>query len=68
MERTLKILFDFQKLQGNERLSKLIGEVERTKKELSLEDLELVNAAGDSFDERRNKETDDSNRNKKEEY
>ena len=48
MEKKLKKLFDFQRFEQNERLEKLIRETEsRYAKELSDDDLSLVNAAGE---------------------
>ena len=48
MEQKLKKLFDYQRFEKNEKLEKLIRETEsRYAKELSDDDLALVNAAGD---------------------
>ena len=48
MENKLKKLFDYQRFEQNERLEKLIWETEgRYTKELSDDDLTLVNAAGE---------------------
>ena len=47
MEKKLKKLFDYQRFEKNEKLEKLIRETEsRYAKELSNDDLTLVNAAG----------------------
>lgn len=47
MEKKLKKLFDYQRFEKNEKLEKLIRETEsRYAKELSDDDLTLVNAAG----------------------
>lgn len=49
MEKKLKKLFDYQRFEKNERLEKLIRETEsRYAKELSDDDLSLVNAAGET--------------------
>ncbi len=49
MEKKLKRLFDYQRFEKNERLEKLIHETEsRYAKELSDDDLSLVNAAGET--------------------
>ena len=48
MEKTLKILFDYQLFEQNEKLERLIRETEsRCAGELSDEDLTLVSAAGE---------------------
>lgn len=48
MEKKLKTLFDFQRFQKNPRLASLIENTEKKySNELSDDDLELVNAAGD---------------------
>lgn len=48
MEKTLKGLFDFQRFENNDHLSRLIKESEnRYSRELSDDELEQVNAAGD---------------------
>ena len=48
MEKKLKILFDFQRFEHNERLEKLIHETEgRCTRKLSDEELGMVNAAGE---------------------
>ena len=48
MEKKLHRLFDFQKFQGNEKLSAMIGDVETCYgRALSDDDLELVSAAGE---------------------
>ena len=48
MEKKLKALFDYQRFEKNERLAKFIGETEsRYAKELSDDELSLVNAAGE---------------------
>ena len=53
METKLKRLFDYQKFEGNSKLAALIAETEsRCAQELSDDDLDLVNAAGE-FDEQR---------------
>ena len=48
MERKLKNLFDFQKYEGNPALQSVIDSVHSryTVRELSLDDMEWVNAAG----------------------
>ena len=48
MERKLTTLFDYQKFEGNEDLGLLIDSVHARygMRELSMEDMELVNAAG----------------------
>jgi len=48
MERALKTLFDFQKFEGNADLQQVIDSVHAryAKKELSLDDMEWVSAAG----------------------
>ena len=49
MENKLKKLFDFQKFEGNASLQSVIDDVHAryAKKELSMDDMEWVNAAGD---------------------
>lgn len=52
MENKLKSLFEYQKFEQNSRLAKLIAETEaRQTVELSDEDLELVAAAGNIFEQ-----------------
>ncbi len=48
MEKTLKRLFDFQKFEGNEDLQSVIDSVHAryAVKELSLDEMEFVAAAG----------------------
>ena len=48
MENKLKKLFDFQKFEGNASLQSVIDDVyaRYAKKELSMDDMEWVNAAG----------------------
>ena len=48
MSKTLEQLFDFQKFEGNRDLQKVIDSVHAryAKKELSLDDMEWVSAAG----------------------
>ena len=48
MENKLKKLFDFQKFKGNASLQSVIDDVHAryARKELSLEDMEWVSAAG----------------------
>lgn len=48
MENRLKKLFDFQKFEGNASLQSVIDDVHAryAKKELSMDDMEWVNAAG----------------------
>ena len=48
MENKLKKLFDFQKFEGNASLQSVIDDVHAryAKKELSMDDMEWVNAAG----------------------
>ena len=48
MEKKLKRLFDYQRFEQNEKLEKLILKTEsRYSKELTDDDLSLVNAAGE---------------------
>ena len=49
MESKLKSLFDYQRFEKNPRLAKLIAETESrvAARELSDDDLEFVNAAGE---------------------
>lgn len=48
MEKKLKVLFDYQHFERNAHLAKLISETEsQYARELSDEDLTLVNAAGE---------------------
>lgn len=59
MDKKLKMLFDYQRFEKNQRLEELIRETEsRYAKELSEEDLSLVSAAGE-IKEEQNKFTDD---------
>ena len=46
-EQKLKKLFDFQKFQQNQKLSKMINEAESEGVELTDEELSFVNAAGE---------------------
>lgn len=48
MERKLKALFDFQKFEGNSALQSVIDSVHSryTARELNLDEMEWVNAAG----------------------
>ncbi|MER1992963.1 MAG: hypothetical protein ABS897_02955 [Eubacteriales bacterium] len=48
MENKLRKLFDFQKFEGNSSLQSVIDDVHAryAKKELSMDDMEWVNAAG----------------------
>jgi len=48
MERTLKTLFDFQKFEGNSALQSVIDSVHSryAVQELSMDEMEWVNAAG----------------------
>ena len=60
MEKLLEKLFEYQKFDGNARLSVLIAETEeRFGTELSDDDLESLAAAGDPYcddrDEKKNK-------------
>lgn len=51
MEKVLKALFDYQKFQGNKRLSAMITEAEaRYGQALTDDELEFVNAAGEADD------------------
>ena len=61
MERKLKALFDFQKFEGNSALQSVIDSVHSryTVRELSLDDMEWVNAAGTGTP--RPEKKDDSN-------
>ena len=47
MEKIIKKLFDFQKFEKNQKLSKLTEEAESEGELLSDEDLSFVNAAGE---------------------
>ena len=48
MDKTLKTLFDFQRIANNRRLAALISDTQsRCKTALSDDDLLLVNAAGE---------------------
>lgn len=50
MEKTLKVLFDFQNFSGNPRLAKIISETEkRYCGTLSDDDLKNLSAAGELF-------------------
>ena len=54
MNKKLKMLFDYQRFEQNEKLEKLIQETEsRYAKELSEEDLSLVSAAGEIKEEQK---------------
>lgn len=56
MEKTLKRLFDYQKFSGNSRLEAMIRDTEsRYDSVLSDDDLEYVNAAGDTYHPKRDK-------------
>lgn len=56
MDEMLKALFDFQKFSGNSRLERLINDTEsRYDNALSDDDLEYVNAAGDTYHPKRDK-------------
>ena len=46
-EQKLKKLFDFQKFQQNQKLSKMINEAKSEGVELTDEELSFVNAAGE---------------------
>lgn len=48
IEQKLKMLFDFQKLEKNPKLSRLISETENDGVELTDEELSFVNAAGET--------------------
>ena len=57
MEERLKLLFDFQRFEGNERMKKLISETEnrnRKMQALTDEELSLINAAGEPFRPQKN--------------
>ena len=65
MENKLKALFDFQKYEGNAELQQLIDSVHSRysasgngRRELSLDDMEWVNAAGQPYQERKKNEHD----------
>lgn len=59
MENKLKKLFDYQRFEQNDRLAKLIGETEaRQTAELFDEDLELVAAAGNIFEQNNNEKNE----------
>lgn len=54
MERRIKNIFDYQRFSSNLRLSAMIADVEQryaelSDNELSDEDLDFVNAAGDMY-------------------
>ena len=56
MEKMLKRLFDYQKFSGNSRLEAMIRDTEsRYDSVLSDDDLEYVNAAGDTYHPKRDK-------------
>lgn len=60
MEKTLKLLFDFQKFSGNKQLAKMIAETEeRYGAALSDDILEEVSAAGEPFLPSRRKDAPD---------
>lgn len=61
MEKTLKQLFDFQRFSGNTKLSGIISDTEkRFGNELSDDDLEQINAAGELiFPDSRKDDPDD---------
>ena len=46
-EQNLKMLFDFQRFEQNQKLSKMIGDAESGDEMLSEEELSFVNAAGE---------------------
>ncbi len=49
IERTLRVLFDFQRFSGNRRLGRLIRDAEEARAGVGLDDSELeLNAAGDA--------------------
>ena len=67
MENKLKALFDFQKFEGNADLQQVIDSVHSRysasgnrsgRRELSLDDMEWVNAAGQPYQERKKNEHD----------
>ena len=60
MENKLRKLFDFQKFEGNASLQKVIDDVHAryAMKELDLDDMEWVNAAGDNSEPKRRKPED----------
>ena len=49
MEKALSELFDYQKFAGNRRLQAVIDSVHRRPRELSLDEADLVAAAGDPY-------------------
>lgn len=56
MDKMLKALFDFQKFSGNSQLEAMIRDTEsRYGNALSDDDLEYVNAAGDTYHPKRDK-------------
>ena len=68
MENKLKALFDFQKFEGNADLQQVIDSVHARyavsgnasgKRELNLDELEWVNAAGQPYQERKKDEQHD---------
>ena len=64
MDKTLKRLFDFQKFEQNEDLQQIINSVHARYgvRELSLDDLSQVNAAGDPALMAQNKEKENAHR------
>ncbi len=60
MDKKLKTLFDFQRFDGNRDLQDVIDSVHAkyAKRELDLDELEMVNAAGDPDSMLANKKTE----------
>ena len=49
MEKALTKLFDFQKFAGNSKLQEVIDSVHRRPQEISLDDADLIAAAGSPY-------------------
>ena len=49
MENKLPLIFDYQKFAGNRKLQNVIDSVHRRPKKLSLEEADLVSAAGSPY-------------------
>ncbi len=59
MEKALTKLFDFQKFAGNRKLQDVIDSVHKRPRELSLDEAELVSAAGSPYFKSAKLEDDD---------
>ena len=58
MDKKLRTLFDYQRFAGNSRLEGMIAEAERNNiRELSMDELGMVNAAGQNVETVVNLET-----------